>query len=202
MRLFRFCWTWCMNCSIYVYMLLDTWTLCINLMNVVISRLYFVLDCVFFYKLNADYVFYPTVTGWADVGKPVTTVDMSSDGQMTLAHPSLLWATVAVGVFVPSLLSYHYSGALVTTGRMPMSIVTYGLLLQCLIIVVIRSRLTRDPSCNWWIKRPLPHTAMSPFPFRQPPPSPCQTSTLVASDAVSGTRVAHHTSSSHSLPQL
>jgi hypothetical protein len=128
MCLFRFCWTWCMNCSIYVYMLLETWTLCINLMNVVISRLYFVLDCVFFCKLNADYVFYPAVTGWADVDKPVTTVDLSSDGQMMSARPSLLWATVAVGVFGPSLLSYHYSGALVTTGRMPMAIMTYGLL--------------------------------------------------------------------------
>jgi hypothetical protein len=47
----------------YVYMLLDARTLCMNLMNVVISRLCFVLDCVFFYKLNADCVFYPAVTG-------------------------------------------------------------------------------------------------------------------------------------------
>jgi hypothetical protein len=47
----------------YVYMLLDAQTLCMNLMIVVISRLCFVLDCVFFYKLNADCVFYPVVTG-------------------------------------------------------------------------------------------------------------------------------------------
>jgi hypothetical protein len=32
-----------------------------NLMNVVISRLCFISDCVFFYKLNVDCVFYPAV---------------------------------------------------------------------------------------------------------------------------------------------
>jgi hypothetical protein len=47
----------------YVYMLLDARTLCMNLIIVVISRLCFILDCVFFYKLNADCVFYPVVTG-------------------------------------------------------------------------------------------------------------------------------------------
>jgi hypothetical protein len=47
----------------YVYMLLDARTLCMNLMNVVISRLYFVLDCVLFYKLNADCIFYLALTG-------------------------------------------------------------------------------------------------------------------------------------------
>jgi hypothetical protein len=64
----------------YVYMLLDARTLCMNLMNVVISRLCFVLDCVFFYKLNADCVFYPAVMG-----------------ELTSVSPSLLWTRVATG---------------------------------------------------------------------------------------------------------
>jgi hypothetical protein len=51
-----------------------------NLMNVVISKLCFVLDCVFFYKLNADCVFYPTVMG-----------------ELTSASLSLLWTQVAIG---------------------------------------------------------------------------------------------------------
>jgi hypothetical protein len=42
-------------------------------MNVVISRLYFIFDCVFFYKLNADYAFYSAVMG-----------------ELTSASPSLL----------------------------------------------------------------------------------------------------------------
>jgi hypothetical protein len=61
-------------------MLLDERTLCMNLMNVVISRLCFVLDCVFFYKLNAYCVFYPSVTG-----------------ELTSVIPSLLWTQVALG---------------------------------------------------------------------------------------------------------
>jgi hypothetical protein len=67
---------------------------------------------------------------------PITTVDSSSDGQMMSARPSLLRATVVMGVFVPSLLSYHYSNALVLTGRLPMATVTYGSFLQCLVVVV------------------------------------------------------------------
>jgi hypothetical protein len=39
----------------------------------------FVSDCVFFYKLNIDCVFYPAVTG-----------------ELTLARPSLLWTRVAM----------------------------------------------------------------------------------------------------------
>jgi hypothetical protein len=50
-----------------------------NLMNAVISRLCFVSDCVFFYKLNADYVFYPAVMG-----------------ELMLVSPSLLWTRVAM----------------------------------------------------------------------------------------------------------
>jgi hypothetical protein len=50
-----------------------------NLMNVVINRLCFVSDCVFFYKLNVDYVFYPAVMG-----------------ELMSASPSLLWTQVAM----------------------------------------------------------------------------------------------------------
>jgi hypothetical protein len=81
--------------------------------------------------------------GWADVSMPITTVDSSSDGQMMSARPSLLRATVVMGVFVPSLLSYHYSNALVLTGRLPMATVTYGSFLQCLVVVVHWRQQTR-----------------------------------------------------------
>jgi hypothetical protein len=64
----------------HVYMLLDERTLCMNLMNIVISRLCFVAHCVFFYKLNACCIFYPPVTG-----------------ELTLVNPSLLWTRVATG---------------------------------------------------------------------------------------------------------
>jgi hypothetical protein len=42
--------------------------------------LYFVSDCVFYYKLNADCVFYPAVTG-----------------ELTSVNMSLLWNRVAMG---------------------------------------------------------------------------------------------------------
>jgi hypothetical protein len=45
------------------------------LMYVIRCRLYFVLDCVFFYKLNVNYVFYPAVI----VERP-SLPWMSSDG--------------------------------------------------------------------------------------------------------------------------
>jgi hypothetical protein len=64
----------------YVYMLLDERTFCMNLMNVVISRLCFISDRVLFYKLNAGYVFYPSVTG-----------------EWTSVNPSLLCTRVATG---------------------------------------------------------------------------------------------------------
>jgi hypothetical protein len=51
-----------------------------NLMNVVISRLCFVLDCVFFYKENADFVLYPAVMG-----------------ELMSARQSILWTRVATG---------------------------------------------------------------------------------------------------------
>jgi hypothetical protein len=64
----------------YVYVLLDERTLYMNLINVIISRLRFVSDCIFFYKLNTDYVFYPSVTG-----------------ELTSVSPSLLWTQVVMG---------------------------------------------------------------------------------------------------------
>jgi hypothetical protein len=71
----------------YVYMLIDIRTLCMNLMNVVISILCFVSDCAFFYKLNANCIFYLTVTGdLTSVSLPVATVDSSSDEQVTPAR--------------------------------------------------------------------------------------------------------------------
>jgi hypothetical protein len=50
--------------------------------------------------------------------------------------PSLLGATIATDVFWLSLLC-HYNNALVATGRLPMATVTYGLLIQCLLIIVV-----------------------------------------------------------------
>jgi hypothetical protein len=88
----------------------------------------------------------------ADISMPVATMDSSRDRQITLAHPSLLGANVATDVFGLSLLSYHSSNALVVTGQFPMKIVTYGLLLQCLIIVVT----TADPNCShcrFWVQQ-------------------------------------------------
>jgi hypothetical protein len=74
--------------------------------------------------------------GWADVSKPVVTMDSSSDRQMKSARPSLLWATIVMVVFSPSLLSYHCSDTLIVMGQLLMATVTYDPLLQCLIIVV------------------------------------------------------------------
>jgi hypothetical protein len=45
---------------------------CMNLMYVIRCRLCFVLDYVFFYKPNANYIFHPAVMG-----------------ELTSAHPSL-----------------------------------------------------------------------------------------------------------------
>jgi hypothetical protein len=56
---------------------------------------------------------------------------------MMSARPSLVGATVATDVFCLSLLSYHYSDALVATVRLRVATVTYSPLLQCLIILVI-----------------------------------------------------------------
>jgi hypothetical protein len=88
---------------------------CMNLMYVIRYKLYFILDCVFFYKLNTYCVVYPAVTG--ELSKSVITVDSSSDGWMTSACPSLLEATVVKDVFCTSLLSYHCSDELVARGH-------------------------------------------------------------------------------------
>jgi hypothetical protein len=98
---------------------------CMNLMNVVINRLCFVSDCVFFYKLNTDCVFYPVVTG-----------------DLTSVSLSLLWTRVLMSKWRQHVgryyepLSYHCRDALVATAQLPVARVTYDPLLQCLIVVV------------------------------------------------------------------
>jgi hypothetical protein len=114
-----FVWTWCM--------LLDTYC-------ILFHKLY--TYCVFFYKLNADCVFLSSSNWWANISTPVATVDSSSDGRITSARPSLLGVTVATCILCPSLLNYHYSDVLVTTDRLPVTTVTYGMLLQWLFVVV------------------------------------------------------------------
>jgi hypothetical protein len=48
-----------------------------------------------------------------------------------------------MGVFRISLLSYHSNDALIATGRMAMTTVTYGPLPQCLFVVVCRNQAGR-----------------------------------------------------------
>jgi hypothetical protein len=43
---------------------------------------------------------------------------------------------VVIGIFCPSLLCYHYSDTIVVMGRLPVIIVTYNLIPQCMFIVV------------------------------------------------------------------
>jgi hypothetical protein len=71
------------------------------------------VDCIFFYKLNADRVLYPVVMG-----------ELTSSAR-------------TMGVFYPSLLSYPCSDALIAMIRLSVIKVTYDLLLQCVFIVVI-----------------------------------------------------------------
>jgi hypothetical protein len=66
--------------ELFVCMFSFYMNLMLNLMYVIRCRLCFVLDCVFFYKLNADCVFYSAVTG-----------------ELTSARLSLLWTRVATG---------------------------------------------------------------------------------------------------------
>jgi hypothetical protein len=61
-------------------------------------------------QIKCRLCFLSSSNGWADVSTPATTVDSSSDGKMTSARSSLL---------------------------RPIAIVTYGSLLQCLIVVVM-----------------------------------------------------------------
>jgi hypothetical protein len=104
--------------SVYMF------SFCMNLMYVIRYKLYFILDCIFFYKLNTYCVVYPAVTG--ELSKSVATVDSSSDGWMTSACPSLLGATVVTDVFCTSLLSYHCSDELVARDHNNLRSVTIG----------------------------------------------------------------------------
>jgi hypothetical protein len=113
---------------------------CMNLMYVIRCRLCFVSQtiCRLCLLLQTECIlcFLSSSNGLADVSTPVANMDSSSDGWLTSARSLLLAATVVMDVFYPSLLSYHYSNALVAMDRLPMTTVTYDLLLQCLFIVV------------------------------------------------------------------
>jgi hypothetical protein len=113
---------------------------CMNLMYAIRCRLYFVSQTIcklcLLLQTECRLCFLSSSNRWADVSTSVTIVDSSSNSQMTSAHPLLLGATVATIIFCPSLLSYHCSYALVAMGRLPVAIVTYNLLLQCLFIIV------------------------------------------------------------------
>jgi hypothetical protein len=50
--------------------------------------------------------------------------------------PLLLQTIVMTGVFCPSLLCYYCSGAIVATNRLRVATMAYGLMLQCLFIIV------------------------------------------------------------------
>jgi hypothetical protein len=60
----------------------------------------------------------------------VATIDHSSDGRLSSRCPSLLQTIVAMGGLCPSLLWYHCSDAVLATGRMPVTTVTYDPLPQ------------------------------------------------------------------------
>jgi hypothetical protein len=109
---------------------------CMNLMYVIRCRLCFISYYVFFYNLNVDCVVYPIVAGELDVNTPVATIDSSSDGRMMSARPLLGGVIVVTDVFCPSILSYHCNDALVAMDRLPVAIVTYGLLVQSPVVVV------------------------------------------------------------------
>jgi hypothetical protein len=88
-------------------------------------------------ETNCRLCFLSNSIGWTNVSKSVATVGLSSDRQMMSAHPSLQWATLAIGIFGLLLWSYHCSDALVAMGRMPMTTVTYNPLLECMFVVVL-----------------------------------------------------------------
>jgi hypothetical protein len=66
-----------------------------------------------------------------DISKPVATMDYSSEGWMMSPCLSLLGAIVAMSRRHPSLLSNHCSA-----GRLPVAIVAYDPLLQCMFVLV------------------------------------------------------------------
>jgi hypothetical protein len=74
---------------------------------------------VFFYKLNANCVFYPAVTC-----------------ELTLAHPSILESIVAMDDFYPSLVCYHCRDIVVAMGRMSVATVADDPFLQWCVVVV------------------------------------------------------------------
>jgi hypothetical protein len=121
------------------------------------------VNCILFHKLYADCLllqikcilcFLSSSNRWADVSTSVATIDSNSDGRMTSTRPSLLGATVATCIFCPSLLSYHCSNVLKVMDRLPMVIVTYGPLLQCMFIVVFFIAFNLL-SFNEWSKRSI-----------------------------------------------
>jgi hypothetical protein len=116
----------CMNSMLYI---------CYKLL--ICSLEFWLTECRMCFELETKCRFLFSSDGWADVSLSVATVAPSSDGRMTSTYPSLLENTVATDVFCPSLLCYHCRDALVATGRVPVDIVTYGSLLQCLFIVVV-----------------------------------------------------------------
>jgi hypothetical protein len=67
----------------------------------------------------------------------VTATDHSSDARLTSQCLSLLQTTVATGSFYLSLLCYHCSNVVVAMGQLPVATVAYGLLPQCLFVLVM-----------------------------------------------------------------
>jgi hypothetical protein len=140
-QLFSFCWIWCVclalieldvNCircinSVYIDMLLDVWTLCyIYVMN-------------FWFAAWMQNVFW--TINWMLMGEVMSACPsllclLVATGIMTSAPPSLIGATVVMGAFYLSLLCHHCSNTLVAMGQLSIGTVTYGPLLQCLLVVV------------------------------------------------------------------
>jgi hypothetical protein len=126
--MFSFCWTWCML---------------LNIDYVFFQKLY--ANCVFFYKLNADYVIYPTMKGELTSARQSIVV-MSV---LTSSCPSLLRAIVAMSVLMSSRLSLLgatiattfsarcYWATTITMSRLLIATMTYDLLLQWLFVVVL-----------------------------------------------------------------
>jgi hypothetical protein len=107
-------------------------------MYVIRYRLYFLSEivCIFFLQIECRLCFLSSSDRRDDISMPVATVDSSRDRWMMSPHSSLLRGTVATDVFCPSLLSYNCSDALVVTGRLSVTTVTYDSLLQCMFVVV------------------------------------------------------------------
>jgi hypothetical protein len=60
----------------------------------------------------------------------------NNDRRMISSHPSLVGVTVAMDSFCPSLLCYHCSDIVVTTGKIPVTTVIYDPFLQRCGVVV------------------------------------------------------------------